>query len=84
MSAVLVEQQVWAYMQAVLADPALLQARYEDSRGDPAVEGREERARERLERPVDAMEREVPRLLEAYQVGALDLAELQERRRRRR
>jgi site-specific DNA recombinase len=81
-SAVLVEQQVWAYMQAVLADPALLQARYEDSRGDPAVEGREERERERIERQVDAMEREVQRLITAYQVGAIDLAELQERRRR--
>jgi site-specific DNA recombinase len=82
-SAVLVEQQVWAYMQAVLADPALLQARYEDSRGDPAVEGREERERERIERQVDAMEREVQRLIDAYQVGAIDLAELQERRRHR-
>jgi site-specific DNA recombinase len=81
-SAALVEQHVWAYMQAVLADPALLRARYEDSRGDPAVEGREERERQRLERQVHAMEREVQRLIDAYQVGAIDLAELQERRRR--
>jgi site-specific DNA recombinase len=46
------------------------------------VEGREERERERIERQVDAMEREVQRLIDAYQVGAIDLAELQERRRR--
>jgi site-specific DNA recombinase len=81
-SAVLVEQQVWAYRQEVLADPALLRARYEDSRGEPAVEGREERERQRLERQVHTMEHEVQRLIDAYQVGALDLAELQERRRR--
>jgi hypothetical protein len=81
-SAALVEQHVWAYMQAVLSDPALLRARYEESRGDPAVEGREERERQRLERQVHAMEREVQRLIDAYQVGAIDLAELQERRRR--
>jgi site-specific DNA recombinase len=60
----------------------LLRARYEESRGDPAVEGREERERQRLERQVHAMEREVQRLIDAYQVGAIDLAELQERRRR--
>jgi site-specific DNA recombinase len=47
------------------------------------VEGREKRERERIERQVDAMEREVQRLIDAYQVGAIDLAELQERRRRR-
>lgn len=81
-SVALVEQHVWAYMQAVLSDPALLRARYEESRGDPAVEGREERERQRLERQVHAMEREVQRLIDAYQVGAIDLAELQERRRR--
>ena len=46
------------------------------------MEGREERERERIERQVDAMEREVQRLMTAYQVGAIDLAALQERRRR--
>ena len=46
------------------------------------MEGRGERERERIERQVDAMEREVQRLMTAYQVGAIDLAALQERRRR--
>jgi site-specific DNA recombinase len=81
-SAALVEHQVWTYMQEVLSEPELLRARYEESRGDPAVEGREERERERIERQVHAMEHEVQRLIDAYQAGAIELHELQERRRR--
>jgi site-specific DNA recombinase len=81
-SAALVEHQVWDYIKDLLADPHLLQARYEESRGDPAVIGRDERERARLERQVQALEGEVQRLIDAYQVGAIALTELQDRRRR--
>jgi site-specific DNA recombinase len=44
--------------------------------------GRDERERVRLERHVQALEGEVQRLIDAYQVGAITLTELQDRRRR--
>jgi len=81
-SAALVEHQVWDYIKDLLGEPDLLRARYEESRGDPAVVGRDERERVRLERHVQALEGEVQRLIDAYQVGAITLTELQDRRRR--
>ena len=81
-SAALVENQVWEYMKGVLSDPELLRARYEESHGDPAVERRDECERERIERQLHTLEREVQRLIDAYQAGVIELAELQDRRRR--
>ena len=81
-SAAVVEHQVWDYIKDLLAEPDLLRARYEESQGDPAVVGRDERERARLERQVQALEGEVQRLIDAYQVGAITLTELQDRRRR--
>ncbi|MBB3268643.1 site-specific DNA recombinase [Azospirillum sp. OGB3] len=82
LSASRVEQQVWDYIRPLLADPELLRRHYEDSRGDPAIDNREERERVRLERQIAAAERAVQRLIDAYQCGAIELAELQDRRRR--
>ena len=76
------EHQVWDYLKDLLTEPGLLRARYEESRGDPAVVGRDERERARLERQGQALEHEVQRLIDAYQVGVIALAELQDRRRR--
>jgi site-specific DNA recombinase len=81
-SAARVEQQVWDYVHDLLADKELLRTRYEESRGDPAIQPREEQERERLERKLEAIGREVQRLIDAYQAGAIELPELQERRRR--
>lgn len=81
-SAARVEAQVWDYVHDLLADKDLLRARYEESRGDPAIHPREEQERERIERKREAIGREVQRLIDAYQAGAIQLAELQERRRR--
>jgi site-specific DNA recombinase len=81
-SAARVEQQVWDYVQGLLSDHDLLRTRYEESRGDPAIEPREEQERERIERKLEAIGREVQRLIDAYQAGVIELAELQERRRR--
>jgi hypothetical protein len=74
-----VEEQVWSFVGGLLSDPALLRARYEESRGDPAVDAAE-RERERLERKLSAMDREVARLIDAYQVGVIDLDDLKQRR----
>jgi site-specific DNA recombinase len=80
-SATRVEKQVWDYVQGLLADKDLLRTRYEESRGDPAIQSREEQERARIERKLEAVGREVQRLIDAYQAGVIELAELQERRR---
>ena len=76
------EQQVWDYIRCLLSDPDLLRQHFEASRGDPAIDGRDERERARLERQIAAAAREVQRLIDAYQNGVIELAELQERRQR--
>jgi site-specific DNA recombinase len=75
-----VETEVWEYVRGLLADPDLLRARYADYRGDPAVHPVEEREAERLERTLRALEREVQRLIDAYQAGVIELPELRDRR----
>nr|MDP9486408.1 recombinase zinc beta ribbon domain-containing protein [Actinomycetota bacterium] len=77
-----VEGPVWEYVKGLLSDPELLKRRYEEGRGDPAVDGEEEREKERIGRKLKALEREVGRLIDAYQAEAIDLAELKERRER--
>jgi site-specific DNA recombinase len=81
-SAALVESQVWDHLKGLLAEPDLLRARYQESRGDPAIVGSDEREHVRIERQVQGIEREVQRLIDAYQIGAIALTELQDRRRR--
>ncbi len=77
-----IEPQVWEYISGLLSDPDLLRERYEEGRADPAVEPREEQERERIGRKLGAMEREVQRLIDAYQAGVIELDELSERRER--
>jgi site-specific DNA recombinase len=59
-----------------------LQERYAEGCGDPAVDSREEQERLRLTHKLTALDREVQRLIDAYQAGAIELAELHERRQR--
>ncbi len=80
--AIRLEPLIWEYVCGLLADPSVLQARYREGCGDRAVDGREEQERDRLARKVQGLEREVQRLIDAYQAGVIDLTELQERRRR--
>jgi site-specific DNA recombinase len=75
-----VEAVVWEHVKALLADPAVLQAQYEHGRGDPAVDVRAEQERERIERKLTALDREVTRLIDAYQADVIELSELSERR----
>jgi len=76
------EQTVWEHVQALLADPEVLRQQYEQGRGDPAVDVEAEHERVRLERKLNALEREKKRLVDAYQAGVIELAELAERRQR--
>jgi site-specific DNA recombinase len=76
-----VEAVVWDHVKALLADPAVLHAQYEQGRGDPAVDERAEQERERIERKLTALDREVRRLIDAYQAEVIELSELSERRR---
>jgi len=78
-----VEVQVWQWTARLLSEPALLRARFEESRGDPAAaDGASEREGARIERQLTVLGREVERLIDAYQAAAITLPELQERRRR--
>lgn len=57
-----VEEPIWGYVKELLSDPELLKARYEEGRGDPAVDDEEEREKERIGRKLKALDREVGRL----------------------
>ncbi|MDQ3928024.1 MAG: hypothetical protein M3328_02630 [Chloroflexota bacterium] len=74
------ERSVWEYVSELLSDPELLRARYEEGRGDPAVDTPEEQERERLDRKLAGLDREVQRLIDAYQAGVIELGELSDRR----
>ena len=76
------EAAVWEYVRGLLADAALLQARYEAGRSGLAADEADVRERARLERKLGALDREVQRLIDAYQAGVIELPELQERRQR--
>ncbi len=77
-----VEPLVWEYVKELLSEPELLKSRYEEGRADPAVDSEEEREKERISRKLKALDREVGRLIDAYQAEVIDLAELKERRAR--
>jgi site-specific DNA recombinase len=77
-----VEPLVWNYVRELLSNNDILQARYEEGRGDPMIDERDEREKERLERKLQALDAEVQRLIDAYQASVIDLPELQTRRQR--
>ena len=77
-----VEGPIWEYVKELLSDPELLKARYEEGRGDPAVDDEQEREKERIGRKLKALDREIGRLIDAYQAEVIDLSELKERRER--
>jgi site-specific DNA recombinase len=77
-----VEPYVWEYVKELLSEPGLLKIRYEEGKGDPAVESKEEREKERISRKLKALDREIGRLIDAYQAEVIELEELKERRQR--
>jgi len=82
LSAPMIEVYVWEHVKALLTDPEVLRMQYAQGRGDPAVDVRAEQERGRLERQLASFDREVTRLIDAYQAEVIDLSELAERRRR--
>jgi site-specific DNA recombinase len=82
LSATVIEACIWDHVKALLSNPAVLRAQYEQGHGDPAVDVRTEQERVRLERKLAALDREVTRLVDAYQAEVIELTELAERRRR--
>ena len=77
-----VEPYVWEYLKELLSEPGLLKIRYEEGKGDPAVESKEEREKERISRKLKALDKEIGRLIDAYQAEVIELEELKERRQR--
>jgi site-specific DNA recombinase len=82
LSATVMEARVWDHVKALWSDPDVLRTQYEQGRGDSAVDVRAEQERVRLEPKLAALDREVPRLVDAYQAEVIELNELAERRRR--
>jgi hypothetical protein len=82
LGAATIEPRVWDHVKRLLSDPEVLRRQYAQGHGDPAVDVRAEQERERLERKLAALDREVTRLVDAYQAEVIELAELAERRRR--
>ena len=80
-SAAPLEAQVWQWTAKLLSEPDLLRAHFEESRGDLAVDGAGRREEARIGRQLKRLEREIQRLIDAYQAAAITLEELQERRR---
>jgi site-specific DNA recombinase len=77
-----IDELVWNQVKAMLSDPELLKAHYQEGHGDPAVSTREEQERHRIPRKLTALERETKRLVDAYQAEVIDLEDLKERRKR--
>ena len=53
-----IEPLVWNYVRELLSESEVLRARYAEGRGDPLIDEREERERERLERKLQALDGE--------------------------
>jgi site-specific DNA recombinase len=64
-----IEPVIWDYVRDLLADPTLLQERYAEGCGDPAIDSRDEQERLRLEHKLATLDREIQRLIDAYQEG---------------
>ena len=75
------DAQVWQWAAKLLSEPDLLRAHFEESRGDLVVDGAGMREGARIGRQLKMSEREIKRLIDAYQAAAITLEELQERRR---
>ncbi|MBA3824957.1 MAG: recombinase zinc beta ribbon domain-containing protein, partial [Ktedonobacterales bacterium] len=69
-----------AYVRELLAEPTLLQARYADGVSDPAHDEAAQQEHERLTRRLAGHDRDIQRLLDAYQAEALTVDELKQRR----
>jgi site-specific DNA recombinase len=82
LGATTIEPRVWDQVKTLLSDPAVLRMQYAHGHGDPAVDVRADQKRARLERKLTALDREVTRLIDAYQAEVIELAELAERRHR--
>jgi len=76
------EQAVWVHIQQLLSNSELLQERYHDGIADPTLELPAAQEQARLERKLQALTREIQRLIDAYQAGVIELPDLQTRRQR--
>src|SRR2546425_1707487 len=77
------DELVWEEVNSRLQDPALVLEAYQDhkaARRDSSMEDGSTEKDERLRGQIKLANRELSRLLDAYQCGALELPELQKRR----
>ena len=76
------DRAVWEHVQRLLSNSELLHARYQEGVADPTMDMPATQEQARLERKLQALTREVQRLLDAYQAGVIELPDLQTRRQR--
>ena len=74
------EDWIWSHVKRLLSDPEVLKQQYDQGRGDPAANPRADQEAERIDRRLKALNREVQRLIDAYQAEVIDLEELESRR----
>src|SRR5215469_5599757 len=74
------DEMVWEEVSARLQDPALVLLAYQQPQPPRSEEARSSEADERLATQIKFANRELSRLLDAYQNGVIELAELQKRR----
>jgi site-specific DNA recombinase len=77
------DELVWEEVSTRLQDPALVMEAYQDhktQRRDPSNQDGTTEKDERLKDQIKLVNKELARLLDAYQYGALELPELQKRR----
>lgn len=77
------DELVWEEVSTRLQDPALVMDAYQDhqtQRRDPSDQDGSTEKDERLKEQIKLVNKELSRLLDAYQYGALELPELQKRR----
>lgn len=78
-----IEPMVWAHIVALLEQPVVLLQYLEQQRAEDGPEVSDgQRELRRLQRQQAVLRREEQRLIDAYQVGALEVEELRERRQR--
>ncbi|MDP9310058.1 MAG: recombinase family protein [Chloroflexota bacterium] len=78
-----IEPVVWAHIVQLLEQPAVLMTYLQQQQAEDGPEVSDgQRELRRIQRQRTALEREAQRLIDAYQVGVLEVEELRERRQR--
>ncbi len=74
------EEAVWEHVKGLMGDPERLLAQFEEFACSTSENGKEDAEQKKFEGHIKRLFREESRLVDAYQVGIIELEELEERR----